>query len=99
MHMLDYMQAKRVLDRYGIKSIEGRYVGSADEAIRFAAGKGVVLKLISGKAVHKTKEGLVKLDLKEKDEIRRAYGELVAKGRRFRPYRVLVQRMARGGVR
>lgn len=57
MPMLDYLQAKKLLGRYGIRSIDSRYVGTAEEAVAFADGKGIALKLISDKAVHKTRRG------------------------------------------
>jgi len=98
MPMLDYMQAKRLLDKYGIRSIDGRYVGAAGDAVAFSKGKGIVLKLISDKAVHKSKEGLVKLDLRGKEEITSAFNYLVRKGERLRPYKILAQKMSGGGV-
>ena len=96
--MLDYVQAKKLLDRYGIRSIDSRYVNTAEDAIAFSSGKGIVLKLISGKAIHKSKEGLVKLDLREKGEISAAFNYLVRKGKKLRPYKILAQKMASGGV-
>ncbi len=96
--MLDYLQAKKLLGRYGIRSIDSRYVGTAEEAVAFADGKGIALKLISDKAVHKTKAGLVKLGLGERGEIVSAFNYLVKKGRGLRPYKILAQRMAGSGV-
>lgn len=98
MPLLDYMQAKKLLDKYGIRSVESKYVSGADDAVRFAGGKKIVLKLISGKAIHKSKEGLVKLGLVEEKEIKSAYNELEKKGRKLRPFKMLAQRMANSGV-
>lgn len=98
MPLLDYMQAKKLLDRYGIGSVESRYVESEEGAAKFAGGRKIVLKLISGKAVHKSRAGLVKLGLSSSEEINAAYSELVRKGKRLRPYKVLAQKMAPGGV-
>lgn len=98
MPLLDYMQAKRLLDRYGIRSIDGEYVGSAAEAVKFSGGRGIVLKLISDKALHKSKAGLVKLALREKEEITAAFNDLVRKGAKLRPYKILAQRMSEGGI-
>jgi succinyl-CoA synthetase beta subunit len=98
MPMLDYMQAKNLLNRYGIKSVESKYVKNAKEALAFANGKAIVLKLISKKAVHKSREGLVRLNLKETGEINSSFNELLKRGEKFRPYKILAQRMASSGV-
>ena len=98
MPLLDYMQAKKLLDRYGIRSVDAKYVNSADDAVKFSAGKKIVLKLISEKALHKSKAGLVKLDLESEKEIASAYAELLRKGKKLRPYKMLAQKMAEDGV-
>lgn len=98
MPLLDYMQAKKLLERYGIRSVESKYVSSAEDAAKFAGEKRVVLKLISDKALHKSKAGLVKLDLDGEKEISSAYNELARKGKRLRPYKILAQKMAESGV-
>jgi succinyl-CoA synthetase beta subunit len=98
MQMLDYARAKRMLDRYGISSVRSEYVGKANEAVEFSGGKPIVLKLISGKAVHKSREGLVKLNLSKEREISSAFAQLERKGARLRPYKILAQRMAEPGV-
>ncbi len=61
-------------------------------------GKGIVLKLISDKAIHKSKEGLVKLDLRGKGEITAAFNYLVKKGEKLKPYKILAQKMSGGGI-
>ncbi len=98
MSLLDYMQAKKLLDKYKIRSVESKYVGSADDAWRFSAGKKIVLKLLSEKALHKTKAGLVKLGLAEEKEVRSAYDDLTKKGTKLKPYKILAQKMAEDGV-
>lgn len=98
MPLLDYAQAKKLLDRYGIRSIGSRYVGTADEAVAFSGGKGMVLKLISDKAIHKSKAGLVKLGLRDEGEITAAFRDLVKKGEKLRPYKILAQEMSGGGI-
>ncbi|MEM0087046.1 MAG: acetate--CoA ligase family protein [Candidatus Micrarchaeaceae archaeon] len=98
MALLDYFEAKRILDKYGIKSVESAYVNSAEEAVRFASGKPIVLKLISDKAIHKSKSGLVKLNLRDEGSIEDAFSELSAKGKTLKPYKVIAQRMAESGI-
>lgn len=98
MPLLDYAQAKKLLEKYGIRGIDGAYVGTAGEAIEFSKGKKIVLKLISDKALHKSKAGLVKLDLREKGEITAAFNSLVKKGEKLKPYKILAQKMSEGGI-
>lgn len=94
----DYFKAKGLLDKYGIKSIESRYVESKDDAVYFAEGKPIALKLISEKQLHKSKAGLVKLGLADEKSIAKAYQELMSKGKNTRPYKIIAQKMAGGGV-
>jgi succinyl-CoA synthetase beta subunit len=98
MPMLDYIQAKKLLETYGIKSADSKYVSSVEETVKFAGKDKIVLKLISNKAIHKSKAGLVKLDLTEQNEINAAYNDLVMKGKKLRPYKILAQKMAESGV-
>jgi succinyl-CoA synthetase beta subunit len=98
MPLLEYMQAKKLLEKYGVNSIDGEYVDSAHDAVSFSGGKGIVLKLISDKALHKSKAGLVKLDLRGAGEITEAFDYLKKKGEKLKPYRILAQRMSGGGV-
>ncbi|MGC8628628.1 MAG: acetate--CoA ligase family protein [Candidatus Micrarchaeia archaeon] len=95
---MDYMEAKALLDKYGIKSIESAYVNSADEALEFAKGDAIVLKVLSDKALHKSKAGLVMLNLNGENEIRQAYSTLINRAKPYEPYKVLAQKMSKGGV-
>ncbi len=98
MTLLDYLKAKQLLDKYGIHSIESAYVKSAEEAARFSKGKPIVLKVLSGKALHKSKAGLVRLNLYTEQQIASAYKELYAKAQKLRPYNILAQHMSESGV-
>jgi len=95
---MEYFKAKGILDKYGIRSIDSKYVSSADQAVGFSGGKAIVLKVISGKALHKSRAGLVKVSLTTKDEIRRAYAELERKAKALKPYKIIAQRMAGKGI-
>ena len=97
MPLMDYFDGRELLERHGIRSVESRYVSSAQDALQFSKGNPVVLKLISDKALHKSKAGLVKLNLSGV-EIEEAYRELASKGRKLSPYRIIAQRMAEPGV-
>src|SRR5271170_2168733 len=98
MALLEYFEAKKLLDKYGIKSVDSKYVTSAADASKFSKDSKIVLKLISDKALHKSKAGLVKLNLSGEKEIGSAYNDLVKKGKTLTPYKIIAQKMAHGGV-
>jgi succinyl-CoA synthetase beta subunit len=93
MQLLDYMQAQKLLGKYGIRSVESRYVTGADDAVEFASSDAIVLKVISDRQLHKASHGLVALNLNSDEKVRKAYKALEAKARELRPYKVLAQRM------
>jgi hypothetical protein len=98
MALMDYMRAKAILDKYKIRSVPSRYVSSAEQAVSFAGRDSIALKLLSDKVLHKSRAGLVKLNLSGAGEIGRAFGELKRKGRGIRQYRIIAQKMAKPGV-
>jgi acyl-CoA synthetase (NDP forming)/GNAT superfamily N-acetyltransferase len=84
---------------YQIPLVPTRRVSDEQEAVDAAADIGgpVVLKAEAAGLVHKTEAGAVKLDLHGEQEVRRAYGELVATfGAALSG--VLVQPLLTGGV-
>ncbi|MEM3791204.1 MAG: acetate--CoA ligase family protein [Candidatus Micrarchaeaceae archaeon] len=96
MILVDFMEAKRIMEKYGLRVVRSGYVGSEDEAERFWKGKDIVLKAISEKALHKSKAGLV-ISRIRRDEIREKYAELRKRAERFSPFKILAQDMAEGG--
>ena len=98
MTLLDYMEAYRILEKHGIRSIESSYVKSAKEAVDFSKDRSIVLKVISQKAVHKSKSGLVALDLNSREKITTAYVDLEKRAQEFAPFRILAQVMAKKGI-
>jgi acetyltransferase len=76
--LLSELESKQILDAYGIPTVETHVAKSEAEAMGIAAklGGAVVLKLYSETVTHKTDVGGVKLDLRSKKEIRRAYREI-----------------------
>jgi acetyl-CoA synthetase (ADP-forming) len=96
--LMDYMDAHALLGKYGIKALDAAYVGSAKEAVGFAKGRTIVMKLISDKALHKSKSGLVKLSLSGDAKIEGAYSELVKLGEKLKPYKILVQEQVSNGT-
>lgn len=95
--LMDYVEAFDLLKKYGIRAVDSKYVNSSDDAIQFAGDDVIVLKLISDKALHKTKAGLVKLNLTS-DTIKEAYDYLADKGKDLQPYKILAQKMISGGT-
>ncbi len=98
MALLEYFQAKKLLDKYGIRSIDSKYVNSALDASKFAGSSRIAMKLISAKALHKSKAGLVKLGLHGEREVMDAYSELENKGKHLRPFKIIAQKMAPSGI-
>jgi succinyl-CoA synthetase beta subunit len=98
MTLLDYMEAYQILEKYGIRSIESSYVKSAEEAVGFSKGRSIVLKVISQNAMHKSKSGLVALDLNSPEKIKKTYADLDKKAQEFAPFKILAQVMAKKGI-
>jgi succinyl-CoA synthetase beta subunit len=98
MPMIDYIEASKMAKRYGLRVARAAYVSSADDAVSFASGKTVVMKVISQKAIHKTKSGVVLLDLRGEKEVRKGFSDLTKKAAQLKPYKILIQEMVKGGV-
>ncbi|MGC9037363.1 MAG: acetate--CoA ligase family protein [Candidatus Micrarchaeia archaeon] len=98
MTLLEYFKAKALLDKFGIKSVDAEYVKTPDEAIAFANGNAIALKALSDKALHKSKAGLVMLNLDSEKAIREAFSRLSENAKPYAPYKILAQKMSSGGV-
>jgi succinyl-CoA synthetase beta subunit len=98
MALVEYFEAERLLKKHGIRSVESKYVKSADDATKFSAGGRIVLKAVSGKALHKSKSGLVIAGLSNANEIASAFKTLEKKAAPYKPYKILAQKMVKGGV-
>lgn len=98
MGLMDYAEAYKMLQKYGIKSVESGYVTTAKEAISFSRGKPIVLKAISQKALHKSRSGLVALNLHSDKEITLSFNQLAKRAQKFRPYKILAQQMVKQGT-
>ncbi len=97
MQQLEYFKAKKILDDYGIKNIESKYVNDAKDAQTFCGNDKIVLKAISEKALHKSKAGLVMLDISS-GEVSKAYSELVKRAKKIKPYKIIAQKMSKKGI-
>jgi acetyltransferase len=101
---LDLAAALELLEAYGVKVAAGRPAGSADEAVKVAERLGfpVALKVEAPAVSHKSDVGGVRLGLANADEVRGAYGEMLAAVGRAAPDAeiegVLVQQMAPKGL-
>jgi acetate---CoA ligase (ADP-forming) len=93
-------EVEDVLVAYGFPIAPSRIVSTTGEAIdaSLALGYPVVLKAISRKLSHKSDVGGVKVDLRNADEVGRAFSDLVARlGATVPDLRVKVQKMVEGG--
>ncbi len=92
-----------LLEACGIRTAPIVLVTGADAAVQAAERLGypVVLKIVSPEIVHKTDVGGVRVDLGNAQEVRGAYGEIMAAVARRAPEAsvtgILVQQMVRGG--
>src|SRR5262249_32649867 len=96
-------RSKQVLGAVGISGTPEVLCQLADEAATAAAqfGYPVVLKASAPNLPHKTELGLVRLDLRSEDELRRAFDDLRGTADTAVPggiEGILVQPMVRGGV-
>lgn len=92
--------AESLLGAAGLPFAPSRVVQSAEGAISAAheLGYPVVLKAESPELLHKTDAGGVKVDLRNADEVVRAYAEITARlGRKHAGLAMKVQKMVRGG--
>jgi len=76
--ILDEVESKQVLEAYGIPTVPTKVANNADEAGSLAEQMSfpIVLKLYSRTITHKSDVGGVKLNLKNRDEVKKAYTEI-----------------------
>ncbi len=95
------MEALALMESYGFDIVKTRLVSNLEDALEAAReiGYPVVLKAVHPKMVHKTEYGAVKLDIRNRGELRREYGaiksRLASKGIEAEGF--MVQEYARGG--
>jgi len=75
---LNEAESKRVLHRYGVPVVEEFVVTDIDDAVAKAENVGFpgVLKGLGARLTHKTERGLVRLNLKDGKDVRRAAEEI-----------------------
>lgn len=99
--MLSELEAKELLAGYGIPVNEGRAACSAIEASEIARHIGfpAVVKVLSGKIVHKSDLGLVELNICNPSDVGRAAERILANARAIDPEsKVVVEAMAAQGT-
>ncbi|MCS7110307.1 MAG: bifunctional acetate--CoA ligase family protein/GNAT family N-acetyltransferase [Candidatus Caldarchaeum sp.] len=77
-HVLDFDEANKFLDVYGIPRADGEFVSTVEEAVVAARriGYPVVLKVVSPKIIHKTDVGGVVLNITSESELRKAFSRM-----------------------
>lgn len=94
-------EAKRILVDHAIPTTKYKEAADVEAAVRSAEhiGYPVALKALSSKVVHKSDVGGVILDLLDAEEVRQAFGKIMARVKPIDPEaRVIVQEMVDPGV-
>lgn len=97
---MDYVEAMRLLEKYGVKAIEGGAAKTKKQAAALAKkiGYPVVLKIISPQISHKSDKGCVRVGITNEKSLEIAYDEIIGNAGKARVEGVLVQKMARKGT-
>jgi acyl-CoA synthetase (NDP forming) len=84
--VLNYKEAKEVLRSYGIPTVQEFLTQSVHEALEAATkiGYPVVLKGQSAEIPHKTEAGLVKLNIRNGEELRHTFAEILDNARSYK---------------
>jgi acetate---CoA ligase (ADP-forming) subunit beta len=102
--VLTEIEAKQVFKEAGVAVVETRLATNRKQAGGIGASIGfpIVLKIASPDIVHKSDAGGVKVGLKNKTEVEKAYGEIITAAKEKFPKAkiegVAVQKMARPGI-
>ena len=102
MRKLSDKEAAKLLNRWGIPYTEHFLAESPEQAARFAdkVGYPVVLKVESPDVIHKTETGGVEINLRDREDVRRAFSNIKRNVKKNIPKArikgVLVQKMLEG---
>lgn len=99
---MDEFKARRFLKLAGVQMVDEGLAQNEDEAVEIAEKLGypIVMKLVSPDISHKTELGVVKVNLKNRDEVVNAFRDIIGKVKNFEGIRikgVAVQKMIRDG--
>lgn len=86
-HTLTEVESKALLSSYGIPVNPTETATSLEDALRIAGRLGypVVMKIHSRKITHKSDAGGVELDLRNEEEVRRAYARIMERAAAYDP--------------
>jgi acyl-CoA synthetase (NDP forming) len=102
--LLTEIEAKQVFSQAGVPVVETKLATNRKQAAEISAAMGfpVVLKIASPDIIHKSDAGGVKVGLKNKSEVEKAYGEIMKAAKEKFPEAKIegaaVQKMARPGT-
>jgi len=102
--VLTEIESKKVLREVGIHCTDTRLAATRENSVALSKeiGYPVVLKISSKDITHKSDAGGVKVNLKDKADVERAYDEIMASARKKFPNAVIegvtVQGMAKSGI-
>ena len=102
--VLTEIESKKVLRAVGINCTDTRLAPTRENAVALSSeiGYPVVLKISSKDITHKSDAGGVKVNLKDKADVERAYDEIMTSARKKFPNAVIegvtVQSMAKPGI-
>jgi len=102
--VLTEIESKKVLRAVGITCTDTRLAPTRENAVALSSeiGYPVVLKISSKDITHKSDAGGVKVNLKDKADVERAYDEIMASAKKKFPNAVIegvtVQSMAKPGI-
>lgn len=93
-------ECKEILESIGIKTTGSRVALSADDAVEKSRiiGYPVAMKIVSPDVTHKTDSGGVKLNLRNAQGVRKAFGEIIDSFKHCTVIGVSVQKMAEPGI-
>ncbi|MDO8339630.1 MAG: acetate--CoA ligase family protein [Candidatus Burarchaeum sp.] len=100
MSLLSFEKTMALMGHYGIALPAHKLAKTPEEAARLAATLGypVALKVASDKIIHKSDVGGVKLNLRDANEVKRAYDDIALAVGQANAHAILVQKMASAGV-
>ncbi len=93
--VLDEYESKKLLKKYGIKTVREKVIDSLDQALEFISENGypVVLKVLSPEITHKSDVGGVITGISGEEELSKAFNSMKD---RFPDERFLIQEMCHG---
>ena len=92
-------EAKEILKLYGVPVPDFKVARNEEEAVKFSneIGYPVVMKIVSPQIIHKSDAGGVKVNIKNEEEARKAFREIMENAKKYKPdadlWGVIIYRM------